>query len=58
MRGNIFKMKEGSFTMNMWKTFFTQRVVGLCNRLLREAVDAPSLAVLEDRFDGALDNLI
>jgi len=34
------------------------RVVRHWNRLPREAVDAPSLAVLKTRLDGALSNLI
>jgi len=36
------------------KKFFTMRVVKYWNRLLREAVDASSLALL----DGALSNLV
>jgi len=39
------------------KKFFTVRVVRHRNRLPREAVAAPSLAVFEPRLDGALSNL-
>jgi len=34
------------------------RVVQHWNRLLREAVAAPSLAVFKARLDGALSNLV
>jgi len=38
--------------------FFTVRVVRCRHRLLREAVDTPSLEVFKARLDGALGNLI
>ncbi|KFW79401.1 hypothetical protein N305_09810, partial [Manacus vitellinus] len=40
------------------KKFCTVLVVRHWNGLPREAVDAPSLAVLETRLDGALSNLV
>jgi len=42
----------------MRKKFFTVRVVKHWNRLPREAVAAPSLAVSKVRLDGALSNLV
>jgi len=57
-RGNGFKLKEGRFRSDIRKTFFTVRVVRHWNRLSREAVAAPSLAVFKARFDGALSNVI
>jgi len=38
--------------------FFTIRVVRHWNRLPREVVAAPSLAVFKARLDGALSNLV
>jgi len=57
-RGNGFKLKESGFRLDIRKKFFTMRVVRLWNRLPREAVVAPSLAVFKARLDGALNNLV
>ncbi|KFR03254.1 hypothetical protein N306_07324, partial [Opisthocomus hoazin] len=55
---NGFKLKEGRFRLDTRKKFFTMRVVKHRNRLPREAVAAPSLAVFKARLDGALSNLV
>ncbi|KFR16286.1 hypothetical protein N306_01983, partial [Opisthocomus hoazin] len=55
---NGFKLKESRFRLDMRKEFFTKRVVKHWNRLPREAVDAPSLAVFKARLDGALSSLV
>ncbi|KFV15080.1 hypothetical protein N340_14255, partial [Tauraco erythrolophus] len=55
---NGFKLKEGRFPLDMRKKFFTLRVVRYWNRLPREVVDAPSLAVFKARLDEALGNLV
>jgi len=57
-RGDGFKLKEGRFRFDIRKKFFTMRVVKQWNRLPREAVAAPSLAVFKARLDGALSNLV
>jgi len=56
-RGNGFKLKEGTFTLDIRKKFSTVRVMRHLNRLPREAVAAPSLARFKARLDGALSNL-
>ena len=40
------------------RKFFTQKVVTQWNRLLKEAVDAPSLEALKARLDVALGSLV
>ncbi|KFR01220.1 hypothetical protein N306_08977, partial [Opisthocomus hoazin] len=55
---NGYKLKEGRFRLDTRKKFITMRVVRHWNRLPREAVDAPSLAVFKARLDGALTNLV
>jgi len=57
-RGNGSKLKEGRFRLDIRKKFFAMRVVKHWNRLPREAVAAPSLAVFKARLDGALSNLV
>jgi len=57
-RGNSSKLKEGRFRLDIRKKFFTMRVVKYWNRLPRECVAAPSLAVFKARLDGALSNLV
>ncbi|KFO60858.1 hypothetical protein N302_15340, partial [Corvus brachyrhynchos] len=52
------KLKEGKFRLDIMKKFFTVRVVRHWNRLPKEAVDAPALAVFKARLDKALSNLI
>ncbi|KFW63463.1 hypothetical protein AS28_14320, partial [Pygoscelis adeliae] len=55
---NGFKLKEGTFRLDIRKKFFTMGVVRHWNRLPREVVDAPSLEVFKAKLDGALSNLV
>ena len=58
MSGNVFKLKEGRFRSDVRKKFFPVRVARHWNRLPREVVAAPSLAVFKARLDGAWSNLV
>jgi len=57
-RGNGSKLKEVRFRLDIRKKFFTMRVVKHWNRVPKEAVNAPSLAVFKARLDGVLRNLV
>lgn len=57
-RSNGYKLKEGKFRLDIRKTFLTVRVVRYWNRLPREVVGFPNLAVFKDRLDKVLSNLI
>ncbi|KFR13573.1 hypothetical protein N306_02322, partial [Opisthocomus hoazin] len=55
---NGFKLREGRFSLDIKKKFFTLRVVRHWDRLPREVVDASSLEMFKARLDGALSNLV
>jgi len=57
-QGVMASIKEGRFRLGRRKKFFTLRVVRHWHRLPREAVAAPSPAVIKARLDGALSNLV
>ena len=56
--GNGFKVRQGRFSLDIRRKFFTQRVVTHCNRLPKEVVDAPSLEAFKARLDVTLDSLV
>ena len=57
-RGNVFKLRQGRFRLDIRKKFFTQRLVTHWNRLPREVVDAPSLGSFNARLERALSSLV
>ena len=57
-RGNGFKLRQRRLRLDIRRKFFTQRVVMQCNRLPKEAVDAPSLEAFKVRLDVALGSLV
>lgn len=57
-RRNVSKWKEGRFRLEKRKKFFTVRVVRQWKRFPREAMDVPSLQVLQARLSAALRNLV
>ncbi|KFW11889.1 hypothetical protein N326_12193, partial [Eurypyga helias] len=55
---NGFKLKVGRLRLGIRKKFFMERVVRHWNRLPRDVVDVPCLAVSKARLDEALSNLV
>jgi len=42
-RGNVLKLRQGRFSLDIRRKFFTHRVVLHWNRFSREVMDAPFL---------------
>ena len=56
--GNGLELCQGRLRLDMRKYFFAERVVKRWNRLPREVIDVPSLAVFKRRLDNALNNML
>ncbi|KFP34248.1 hypothetical protein N325_11219, partial [Colius striatus] len=54
---NGFKFCQVRFGLDMWKKFFTERVIKHWNRLPSEAVESPALEVFEIHIDVALGDM-
>jgi len=57
-QGNRMKLRQGKFRLDIRKRFFTERVVGHWNRLLREVVTASSLSEFKEHQEDVLSHMV
>ena len=57
-RGNVFKLHQGEFRLDIRKTFFIKRVIKHWNRLSREVMESPPVEAFRRHVDVVLRDMV
>ena len=57
-RGNVLRLRQGRFRLDVMKKFFSKTVLRCWNGLAMDMVKSPSLEVIKKRLDDVLREMV